>query len=65
MSFRISEEAEKVYSSDVYYDLFDGGYIEPSELLEDSEKIIKVNSAIEIIEEFIAALIDADKLEII
>lgn len=39
-------------SEDFWYDLFDGGYINPEQILEDQESIEKINKAIEVLEEF-------------
>lgn len=44
---------EPVVSSDLYYDLFDGGYIKPEEMLKDKEDVKKVNDAIEVIRNFL------------
>lgn len=44
---------DDVYESeDFWYDLFDGGYINPEQILEDQESIDKINKAIEVLEEF-------------
>lgn len=42
----------EIVTSDFWYDLTDGGYIIPSELLEDEEEIKEVEHAIKVLENF-------------
>lgn len=42
-----------IYTSDPYYDIFDGGYIDPNELLDDQEQINEVQRAIKVIKSFL------------
>jgi len=46
-------EAAGVYTTELWYDLFDGGYIDPKLMLKDQEDIDKVCGAIDIVKEFI------------
>ena len=46
------ENAEIIDTSDFWYDLFDGGYIEPEKLLINEEDIEKINNAIKILKRF-------------
>lgn len=48
---KLKEDAA-VTTGDFWYDLFDGGYIKPEELLENSSDITKVNNAIKVLKEF-------------
>ena len=41
-----------VVTSDFYYDLFDGGYIVPEDVLEDKDDIELVKNAIEVLKDF-------------
>lgn len=41
-----------VTTGDFWYDLFDGGYIVPEDLLESSDDIDIVNNAIEVLKDF-------------
>ena len=41
-----------VSTNDFWYDLTDGGYINPRDLLEDEADIEKINEAIAIVEDF-------------
>jgi len=41
-----------VSSSDFWYDLADGGYLKPSEILVDKQDVMDVEAAIEILKEF-------------
>jgi hypothetical protein len=41
-----------VTTGDFWYDLFDGGYIVPEDLLENSDDIALVNNAIEVLKDF-------------
>ena len=42
----------KIETSDFYYDLFDGGYIKPEEVLESEEDIKRVQEALGVINTF-------------
>lgn len=42
----------EIVTSDFWYDLTDGGYITPSELLEDEEEIAEVEHAVEVLRKF-------------
>lgn len=50
-------------TDDKWYDLFDGGYIRPAEILEDDADVLKVEKAIETINEFFEAYEESGKLE--
>lgn len=50
---KMKDGVQKVWTDDPYYDFFDGGYIDPEDLLEDQDDIERVNEAKEIIEEFL------------
>lgn len=54
-----------VCSDDLFYDLFDGGYIKPAKLLVDKEDVEKVQNAINIVQEFLDGAIEADVIEVI
>ena len=53
MKFNFKTVEEAVYSTDPYYDLTNGGYIKPSELLSYAEQIKQVEQAIQIVYEFL------------
>lgn len=59
---KFKENAKPVSSSDLYYDLFAGGYINPDKLLE-AEDAERVNNAIALVEEFLNELENNDLLE--
>lgn len=42
----------EIVTSDFWYDITDGGYIVPSELLEDETEIEEVEKAIEVLRNF-------------
>ena len=46
------KENAEIVTSDFWYDLIDGGYIKPKDLLEDEEEIKRVEEAIKVLEEF-------------
>lgn len=56
------EDAKPVSSSDFFYDLFEGGYIEPYNFLE-KHSAKEVNAAIETIRAFQSGLEDRELLE--
>ena len=47
-----NEKTQEAYTTDFYYDLFLGGYIEPEKYLENESDAQKVNDAIATIKEF-------------
>ena len=61
----IEVDEPAVCSDDLFYDLFDGGYIKPEELLVDKDDIQKVQSAINLVREFLDGAIEADVVEVI
>ena len=64
MKWKFNENV-KVTSSELWYDLTDGGYIDPDRMLLDSSQAAKVNKAIELIEDFLQSAVDADVLDYI
>ena len=59
----IKEDAEPVFTTDVYYDVLDGGYFDPDKFLNEDDAE-KVNEAIKIVHRYINALEDSGKMEI-
>lgn len=55
---------EPIYTSDLYYDLFDGGYICPEDLLENVKEAEKVRQAILLIQEFLEEAEDNGAIEL-
>jgi hypothetical protein len=55
-------ENANISTDDFYYDLFDGGYIKPENLLKNQEDIDRLISAIATIKEFKEAAEDGDVL---
>lgn len=64
MQFIFKEFVEPVYSDDLYYDFFDGGYINEVKLLEDKEQVKKVREARMLIEAFLDQAERAGVLEL-
>lgn len=60
MIFKNLNEENAIWTSDLYYDLFEGGYIKPEDLLENKEEIDKVKQAILTINEFLDGAIDKE-----
>lgn len=60
MIFKNLNEENVIWTSDLYYDLFEGGYIKPEDLLENEEDIDKVKQAILTINEFLDGAIDKE-----
>jgi hypothetical protein len=48
-----SEIESPVYSTDLYYDLFEGGYIKPEDMLEDPQQIADIYDAMNLIQMFL------------
>lgn len=53
IEFNFKEVEEPVRSDDPWYDLTDGGYIRPEELLIDEEQIKKVQESVDILSAFL------------
>ena len=49
--YKVKKDCE-VHTSDFWYDLTDGGYIKPSEILENAKDVLEVEKAIAILEKF-------------
>lgn len=49
---KIRKNLKDVSTSDFWYDLTDGGYLDPAKILVDKEDIEKVNQAIAVLKEF-------------
>ncbi len=60
MKFKNLDEENVIWTNDLYYDLFEGGYINPEDLLESKEEIDKVKQAIVTINEFLDGAIDKE-----
>lgn len=63
MSLKFKKQ-ETIYSSEPYYDLFDGGYINPFHMLKDVDEAQRVQDAITVVLNFLADAEQADALEI-
>ena len=57
---KFNENAQPIYTGDLWYDLTDGGYIKPGDLLSDKAEAKKVEQAIEIVRKFIDEACDAE-----
>lgn len=55
---------EPVFTSEPHYDLLDGGYIDPDELLEDPADAEHVKAAIETVKRFLDEAESAGVLEV-
>ncbi len=54
MKFKFKKVDEPVcYTDEPWYDLTDGGYIEPEDLLDDHDEAVKVNEAIALVRDFL------------
>jgi len=63
MNWKFKKDAEPQGSSNgFWYDLTDGGYVKPEELLEDEKQIEEVVKAIDLLESFEIALLNNDLL---
>lgn len=50
------KEGVEVYTEEFWYDLTDGGYIKPENVLADEEQIAKLDAAIELVRSFERAI---------
>lgn len=63
MDWKFKEDAKPCGSSDgLWYDLTDGHYIKPENLLADENQVKALKEAIALIESFEGALLDAELL---
>jgi len=62
MSMKIKTDIDITTSSDMWYDLFDGGYIDPQVALEEFEDSERVLEAMNTVREFLQAYEDSGKL---
>ena len=53
MEFKFKKVDEPYFTSDKFYDLFDGGYIDPEDMLTDDKQVDKLLEAMNIIEDFL------------
>lgn len=61
---KFKKDIEPMETDNVYYDLFDGGYIDFEEYIEDSEMVDQLNKARELIMDFISSAIDTGSIKI-
>lgn len=54
----------RITTGDFWYDLTDGGYIKPENLLENEADVLAVKKAIETLKEFLRSARDQDVLEV-
>ena len=50
--YKFKPNAEPEFTSDMWYDIFEGGYIIPDDFLVEREQIDKVKEAIQTLKEF-------------
>ena len=60
---KIKDDAEVLGSSDPYYDVIDGGYFNPEDYLEDTDDVVRVNEAIDLLTCYISDLQESGKME--
>ena len=64
IEFEFKEDCEEVFSDDPWYDLTDGGYIKPEDMLSNPEQLDKLNQAIRIVQDFFEQAVDSGILQI-
>lgn len=62
--FKFNKKAEPTCSTDLYYDFFLGGYMEPKTFLADKSQIKELEQAKDLIQDYLDALEEAGLLEI-
>ena len=60
MKFKLKKDVELYSGSDLYYDFFDGGYINPEKFLEDDDQIKYVKDARDLIMNYLN-FVDEDR----
>lgn len=61
--FKFKEREEPVFTQDPWYDLSDGGYIDPEDLLSDPAQAQKLNDAVALIQSFFRQAEAAEVIE--
>lgn len=61
---KFKKRDEPVFTTDPYYDLFEGGYVVPEELLEDPEDAKRVRAAMKVLEDFWSHATDSGAVEV-
>lgn len=56
MEFRFKDDVQSIECDDFWYDLTDGGYLDPAEVLEDEDQVKQLNDAISLVYEFQQAI---------
>jgi hypothetical protein len=46
------KKESKIFTSDLWYDIFDGGYIKPEDILDNPDDMIRLQEAIDTLKEF-------------
>lgn len=59
MEFKLDKLSDVNVDGDMFYDLTDGGYIKPEELLVDKELAQQVQDAADLVAQFLECLCDA------
>lgn len=60
---KIKDLNEPIVTDDFWYDLTDGGYIKPEDVLEYQQDIYNVNEALKVLMKFKRELEDSDMME--
>lgn len=63
MSYIFKPGASKIETSDFWYDLTDGGYIRPQDILCEPKQITRVNEALKVLLDFKRSLEQAGMVE--
>lgn len=60
MDWKFKENID-IYTEEFWYDITDGGYIKPEEVLSDDEQIKKLKEAIDLVRSFEKAIDEKDE----
>lgn len=55
IQFEFNPEQGVMYTDDPLYDLFEGGYIHPEDMLTNPEQVERVKDAVEVVRQFLDA----------
>jgi hypothetical protein len=62
---KFKKDVEPIATDDFWYDLFEGGYIKPKEIIDDPSDLRILQNAISVVEEFRDQLEKQDLIEYI
>lgn len=64
IKFKKKKDVDVIPTSEPYYDLMDGGYLEPENFVADDEQVKQIKEAIELVKNYMHGLKEKGLIEI-